>query len=175
MDRYLTFFHTTQFKLWSLHTLKYFITHIHIKLGCKLTFSLLLTFGELHFHLLCRKVVFYFLYLNYTPFKNNSEISYLKYHQYTFHMYQTTYKLQSRTFRIFGVYLLFSIVYMNFYMLIKSISKLTYVYLQYDWKFFTKIIFSLLFSILGHDLDVGEKCNLSCKKHAKFYLKSTTY
>jgi hypothetical protein len=60
MDRYLTFFHTTQLKLWSLHTLKYFITHIHIKLGCKLTFSLLLTFGELHFHLLCKKVVFYF-------------------------------------------------------------------------------------------------------------------
>jgi hypothetical protein len=62
---------------------------------------------------------------------------------------------------------------MNFYVVIKSISNLTYVYLQYDWKNFTKIIFSLLFSILGHDFKI--EFNLKYKKHVNFYLKGTTY
>jgi hypothetical protein len=58
--------------------------------------------------------------------------------------------------------------------LIESNSKLTYVYLQLEWKNFTKIIFSLLCSILGHILEIDEKCNLSYKEHSNFYVKSTT-
>jgi hypothetical protein len=69
--------------------------------------------------------------------------------------------------------LLFSIIYMNFNLLTKSFSILTYVYLQ-DWNNFTKYIFRLQCSILGHALEIDDKFNLNYQKHSNFYLKSTT-
>jgi hypothetical protein len=78
MDGSLTFFHTNQHKLWSLYTLKYSFTHMHIKLGWKLIFSLLLTFEELHCHLWCKEVVFlFFKYINNTPFQTTQKLIFL--------------------------------------------------------------------------------------------------
>jgi hypothetical protein len=129
--RSLTLFHTLQLKHWNLYTLMYFLVHVHLNSANNLAFTLPLTYEDSHCHFSWNKVVFLFLkYLNYTPFENNSKNSYLKYNQYTFHKYQTTIKLQSRSLRIFGVDFLFFIIYMNFYVVIKSISNLTYVYLQ---------------------------------------------
>jgi hypothetical protein len=58
LDSSLTLFHTTQFKLQSLCTLKYFLTHGHLKFGCNLTFTLQLVFGDLDFQLSCEKSFF---------------------------------------------------------------------------------------------------------------------
>jgi hypothetical protein len=53
--RSLTLFLTTQLKLWSLYTLKYFIGYVHLNSTHNLTFTFLLTNGDSHCHLLWKK------------------------------------------------------------------------------------------------------------------------
>jgi hypothetical protein len=38
----MTLFHTTELKLQSLYTLKYFLTHGHLKFGCNLVLTITL-------------------------------------------------------------------------------------------------------------------------------------
>jgi hypothetical protein len=76
----------SQLELWSLYALKYFLGHVQLKSTHNLTFTLRLTHGESHCHLLRKKYSSILKYLIKTTLCVNSKNNYFIYTKHIFNM-----------------------------------------------------------------------------------------